>query len=129
MAGTLICGLFTAIALWVVGFVPNITFVLLVVLSACLGDVLLALSLDAINPTRVLVGPGDRKHHNSEVLDKAIVVEDFGADNEGYILVRGEKWRAICQQQSASMLQIGDHVKVIERAGLVLVVESAGNDT
>jgi membrane-bound ClpP family serine protease len=101
----------------------------MVVLGACLGDVMLALSMDAINPTRVLVGPGDRKHHNSEVLDMAVVVEGFGDDNEGYILVRGERWRARTQSQNISMFQIGDHVKVIERTGLVLVVESAGNDT
>jgi membrane-bound ClpP family serine protease len=40
---------------------------------------------------------------------------------DGRVLIRGEVWRA----RAARPLQPGTHVKVIDRDGLVLVVESA----
>jgi len=128
ISGAVLFGLATATTLWAIGFVADIMFMLLVILGSLLGDVVLALAFDAINPTKVFVGPGDRTHNGSVVREKAVVVTPFGENKEGCVLVRGETWQARSESSDIASLQAGDPVKVLDRMGLVLIVERASND-
>ena len=88
------------------------------------GDIVLALLMQAVSPTRILVGPGDRRMRNDATDELGMVIDDF-ENGSGSVSVRGERWRAVqaagCQQQ----LRAESHVRVLERRGLTLVVVAA----
>ncbi|WP_407355276.1 NfeD family protein [Methanolobus sp. WCC5] len=51
--------------------------------------------------------------------DTGQAVDPIGDGNEGYILLRGQHWKA----RSSDMIEKGDKVRVLEKDGVVLVVE------
>ncbi len=87
------------------------------------GDIALALMMEALSPTRVRVGPGESRHRNELPREPGTVVADF-EDRRGKILIRGERWRARLADGCNEMLPAGTTVRVVEREGLTLVVKA-----
>ena len=58
------------------------------------GDVIMAMTMEAVAPVRVLAGPGDRRFDSDDVKDLAVVVSGFGSRKAGSVRVRGEIWKA-----------------------------------
>ena len=100
------------------GFVAMLLAIMLV------GDVFVARGMERIAPTTVRVGPGERKHSDDLPADEGIAVADFDAGGLGRIVVRGEMWRA--RVRSEVRPSRGDRLRVVDRDGLILIVENAG---
>ncbi len=89
-----------------------------------IGDVVLAIIMQAISPTHVKLGPGERWHEGEAPRDLGIVSTRF-EDGRGMISIRGEAWQARLAEETGATLDIGESVRVIEREGLTLVVKAA----
>ena len=88
------------------------------------GDITLAIIMQAISPTHIKLGPGERWHDNESPRDRGVVKTAF-ENGTGKVLIRGETWHARQEDHSVGQLQIGESVRVIEREGLTLVVAAA----
>ena len=88
------------------------------------GDIALAIIMQAISPTHVKLGPGERWHTDELPRDRGIVKTRF-ENGKGKVAIRGEIWDARLEGGAASQLDIGERVRVIEREGLTLIVAAA----
>lgn len=86
-----------------------------------LGDVVTALSMEAIVPTRVTIGPGDRRLRDDLPTELALVVSEFDGAGAGQVRIRGEIWRARGSRDGFRPV-VGSRVRVINRDGLTLIV-------
>ncbi len=86
------------------------------------GDVILALAFEAVAPSAVTLGPGERATSSDELTELGTVVSGFDASPVGKIRIRGEIWRARCGQNSSLTLERGVRVRVLEREGLTLLI-------
>jgi membrane protein implicated in regulation of membrane protease activity len=85
------------------------------------GDVVTALSMEAIVPTRVTIGPGDRQLRDDLPTELALVVSEFDGAGVGRVRIRGEIWRARWSGVGFRPM-MGSSVHVINRDGLTLIV-------
>jgi membrane-bound ClpP family serine protease len=129
ISGAVLFGIATAVMLKWMGLVPDLFFVLLVILGACIGDVALALSMEAVSPTNITIAPGERIRHDSDLSETGEVIAGFGSNRTGRILVRGEIWNAKCTDKCTTELEPGGEVRVLGREGLVLLVDGGEIDT
>ncbi|MDJ0908874.1 MAG: NfeD family protein [Woeseiaceae bacterium] len=88
------------------------------------GDIALAVIMQAISPTHIKLGPGERWHTNEAPRDRGTVKTPF-EDGRGKVTIRGETWHARQEDDSAGPLDVGASVRVVEREGLTLVVAAA----
>ena len=88
-----------------------------------LGDIVLALWMETISPTRILIGPGDRRLRGDAPRELGTVIGDF-ENGSGNVSVRGECWQAIQDPGCKRRLKAESQVRVLERRGLTLVVAS-----
>lgn len=88
-----------------------------------LGDVVTALSMEAIVPTRVTVGPGERQLKDDLPTELALVVSEFDGAAVGRVRIRGETWRARGSNVGFKPT-MGAHVRVVNRDGLTLIVSA-----
>ena len=88
---------------------------------AFVGDVVLAFLMQAVSPTRVMLGPGDREHDAEPPRELGLVATDF-RNRRGYVSVRGETWRARQAIGCSGRLEPGGAVRIVERKGLTLIV-------
>lgn len=100
-----------------------------IVIKICLllvfaGDILLAVLMEAVSPTSVTVGPGERRHRTEAIAEFGTVDNDFH-DRRGSVSVRGERWRARQADDCSATLRTGATVQVLGREGLTLVVKAA----
>ena len=86
--------------------------------------VLIALLMEAVSPTRVTLGPGDRRRRSEPPAELGTVLADF-EDGSGSVSIRGEQWRARQTSGCSGQLNAGAAVRVLEREGLTLVVAAA----
>ena len=86
------------------------------------GDVITAVSMEAVAPTRVTIGPGDRQFDTDDPAELAVVVFGFDDAGEGRVRIRGETWRARQAKDDTTRLGSGAAVRVVDRDGLTLVV-------
>lgn len=86
------------------------------------GDVITAISMEAVAPTRVTIGPGDRRFDTDSPAEMAVVVVGFDDTGKGRVRVRGETWRARQAENDRASLDSGAVVRVVARDGLTLVV-------
>lgn len=94
------------------------------VISTFLADLAIAASMEAIAPTKVSIGPGE-KHLDSDLAsEKATIVSGFGSVSHGQVSIRGETWRAIRAPYDTGTLTRGMSVDVVDRDGLTLVVST-----
>ena len=88
-----------------------------------LADVVTAISMEAIVPTRVTIGPGDRQLRDDLPTELALVVSEFDGAGAGQVRIRGETWQA----RSSSIgfrPTMGSRVRVVNRDGLTLIVSA-----
>ena len=88
-----------------------------------LGDMVTALSMEAIVPTRVTIGPGDRRLKDDLPTELALVVSEFDGAGVGHVRIRGETWQARGSSVGFKPT-MGSHVRVINRDGLTLIVSA-----
>jgi membrane-bound ClpP family serine protease len=94
------------------------------VVSTFLADLWIAASMEAIAPTKVSIGPGE-KHLDSDLAsEKATIMSGFDSISHGQVSVRGETWRAIRAPDDTGTLTTGMSVNVVDRDGLTLVVSN-----
>ena len=87
-----------------------------------IGDLLMALSFEAIAPEKITLGPGERYKRTDDLKEKASVVSGFSSSSEGKVRVRGELWSARHYVGREISLYSGQMVRVIDREGLVLLI-------
>ena len=88
-----------------------------------LGDVVTALSMEAIVPTRVTIGPGDRQRRDDLPTELALVVSEFDGAGLGRVRIRGETWQA--RGSSVGFRPtLGTRVRVVSRDRLTLIVSA-----
>lgn len=88
-----------------------------------LGDLVTALSMEAIVPTRVTIGPGDRELRHDLPAERALVVAEFDETGVGHVRIRGETWQARGSSPGFRPIS-GSLVRVIDRDGLTLIVST-----
>ena len=100
------------------GFLGALLFVIFV------GDVLVALGMQKVAPTKVSIGPGERETCDDLPAETATALAHFDGD-AGRVSVRGETWNARSESGSERSIRRGDLVCVKGRDGLTLVVSPA----
>lgn len=94
------------------------------VASVLVGDIVLALLMESVSPTRVLLGPGERRSRSDPLQEIGTAIGDF-ENGAGCVSIRGERWRALQASGCAQRLKSGASVRVLERQGLTLIVAAA----
>ena len=107
---------------------PLGTVIIVSVALILVGDVVLALLMEAVSPTRVTLGPGDRRRSSESPWELGTVIADF-EDGSGKVSIRGEQWRARLMSGYHGRLDAGAAVRVVEREGLTLVVAGCGSES
>lgn len=85
------------------------------------GDIALAFLMQAVSPTRVMLGPGDRQFNAESPKELGLVATNF-RNRRGYVSVRGETWQARQAIGCSGRLEAGGAVRIVERKGLTLIV-------
>ena len=86
------------------------------------GDVIMAMTMEAVAPVRVLAGPGDRRFDRDDVEEPAVVESGFDGAQLGTVRVRGEIWSARLATGEARAPALGARMRIVDRDGLTLVV-------
>ena len=102
---------------------PIATVITVSVALILVGDIALALFMQAVSPTHVTLGPGDRRHNTELPKELGTVATNF-ENRRGRVSVRGETWRARQAVSCSGRLEAGVAVRVVEREGLTLVVSA-----
>ena len=92
------------------------------VLLILIGDIVLALSMEAIAPTHVKVGPGDRRLDAELPSEPAFALIDFDESGRGQVSARGETWQAQQSDETRGRIIAGDRVQIVCREALTLIV-------
>jgi len=112
-------------AIFLLYALTNLGFVSILAVGVALiflGDLLLAVYMEAVAPTRVSVGPGEKLRNSDVPAEKATVVADFDDAGRGRVSIRGETWRAMQSSEAQESLTQGARVRVVRRDGLILIV-------
>jgi membrane-bound ClpP family serine protease len=129
ISGAVLFGIATAVLLKWMGLVPDPFFFLLVMLGAGIGDIAVALSIEAVSPATITIRPGERIRHDSDLSETGEIIAGFGSNRTGRISVRGEIWNAKCTDTCITDLEPGGEVRILGREGLVLLVDGGEFDT
>lgn len=89
-----------------------------------LGDVVMAISMEAVAPTKVDIGPGEKNLVTDMPSESATVISGFDTSPQGQVLVRGEIWRAIRATEDSGILSKGTSARVVDRKGLTLIISA-----
>lgn len=92
--------------------------------ATLLADLAIAASMEAIAPTRVHIGPGEKFRDSEMPIEKATVIAGFGASTQGQVSIRGETWSATQSPDDTGVLAAGMVVSVVDRNGLKLVIKT-----
>ena len=92
--------------------------------STVIADLAIAASMEAIAPTKVSIGPGEKHLVSDLASEKATIMSGFDSISHGQVSVRGEMWRAIRAPDDTGTLTVGMSVNVVDRDGLTLVVST-----
>ena len=89
------------------------------------ADLAIAAWIEAMAPTRILFGPGEKARLADERTEVGVVTAGFEGKPNGRVRVRGESWPAVALNDDSSKLSIGVVVRIVDRVGLNLVVTTA----
>jgi membrane protein implicated in regulation of membrane protease activity len=92
------------------------------VLIGFVGDIVTALSMQAVAPTKVDIGPGEKSFSADSPSERAVVVSGFDDSGDGKVSIRGETWRAVHLSDISGPLTKGTTVEVVGRTGLTLEI-------
>jgi membrane protein implicated in regulation of membrane protease activity len=99
----------------------RIAVALVAILAA---DLAIAASMEAVAPTKIKIGPGERHLKSETPADTATVVSGFESSPYGRVMVRGETWLATRLPGETGVMSAGTIVQIVDRNGLNLVVTS-----
>lgn len=88
------------------------------------ADLLIVVSMEAVAPTKVNIGPGEKALQSEALAEKAIIVTGFDSSPYGRVSIRGETWLATRLPDDTEVLSAGMSVRVVNRDGLNLIVSS-----
>ena len=106
------------LAVWILSRLDRLlepTALFIAVLIVFVGDLVTALVMQRYAPSGITFAPGEKE----ELRGRAI--SGFDGNRSGQVLIRGERWQA--ETMSPDRVARGDHVRVISRTGLSLLVE------
>lgn len=92
--------------------------------ATLVADLIIAASMEAVAPTRVHIGPGEKTLDSEMPDEKATVVSGFDTSPNGRVSIRGETWSATRSPDDYGALSAGMVVTVVDRNGLNLVVSA-----
>ena len=121
LVSTIVIGLTTAYLLDRFTGLQKLGFLGVLLFVMFLGDVLVALGMQKVAPTKISIGPGERATRDDLPAETATVVAHFDGDS-GRVSVRGETWNARTDDRPNGPVRRGDVVRVLRRDGLTLVV-------
>lgn len=113
----LLTGLFTDWSLFV--------RVAVAALATSIADLAIAAGMEAVAPTRVHIGPGEKHLVSDSPAERAVIVSGFDSAPHGQVSIRGETWRAVRAPGDNGPLTTGMSVSVVDRDGLTLVVSGS----
>ena len=88
------------------------------------ADLVIAASMEAVAPTKVNIGPGEKALKSEALPERAIIVSGFDSSPHGQVSIRGETWLATRLRDDTEVLSAGMSVRVVNRDGLNLIVSS-----
>lgn len=94
------------------------------VIATLAADLLIAASMEAVAPTKVNIGPGEKALKSEALAEKAIIVSGFDSSRHGQVSIRGETWSATRLPDDTEVLSAGMSVRVVARDELNLIVSS-----
>lgn len=100
------------------------TILAVAAIATALADLAIAAWMESIAPTRIHIGPGEKRLVSDLPSEKAVVVGGFDSEPHGYVSIRGETWRAIRAPGDTGPLATGMTVSVVDREGLTLIVST-----
>lgn len=100
------------------------TILAVAAVATALADLAIAAWMESIAPTRVHIGPGEKRLVSDLPSEKAIVIAGFASEPHGQVLIRGETWRAVRAPGDTGPLAMGMTVSVVDREGLTLIVST-----
>jgi len=106
---------------------PTPKIILVVAILTFIGDLIVALSMEAVAPTKVNIGLGERSTNTDLPSELATVISGFKNSPQGQVSVRGETWSAIRAPEDSGSLSEGSAVQVVDRNGLTLVISTKVN--
>lgn len=92
--------------------------------SVLVGDIVLALLMQAVSPTHVTLGPGERRHNAEPPQELGTVATSFRG-RRGFVSIRGETWQARQAIDCGERLETGGVVRIVDREGLMLIVAAS----
>ncbi len=94
------------------------------VFATLVADLVIAASMEAVAPTKVNIGPGERVLKSEALAERAIIVSGFNSSPHGQVSIRGETWLATRLPDDTEVLSAGMSVRIVNRDGLHLIVSS-----
>jgi len=91
-----------------------------VFVAALLGDLLIAMIYEALAPTHIVIGPGEREARDDLLEETAITRDGFATSRRGRVRIRGETWFAVTLDGAAQ--RPGERVRILARDRLELLV-------
>jgi len=85
--------------------------------------------MQAVAPTRVTIGPGEKQFDADKLKKLATVVSGFSDSDIGKVRIRGEIWSARLVPNDGAHVRTGNSVMVVDRDGLILLVSAIASDT
>lgn len=92
--------------------------------ATAVADLAIAAAMEAVAPTRVHIGPGEKYLDSDPASEKAVVLSGFDSLPYGEVSIRGETWRAMRAPGDEGDLTPGMRVSVVDRKGLTLIVST-----
>jgi membrane protein implicated in regulation of membrane protease activity len=114
-------------AFFVLGYLTPLEFperVVVAIIATLAAELAIAASMEALAPTRLSIGPGEKKLRTEIPAEQATVISGFDVSPRGRVSVRGETWMATRLAGDSEVLSQGMLVRVVDRNGLELIVSS-----
>ena len=112
---------------FLIGHVTDLDIVVRLVIASIAtiaADLAIAASMEAVAPTKLKIGPGERVLKSDIPAEEATIVHGFDSSPPGQVSVRGETWMATSLSDDSEDLSAGKRVFVVDRDGLNLIVSS-----
>jgi membrane protein implicated in regulation of membrane protease activity len=112
---------------FLIGHLTDLAFMerlAIAIIATFVADLAIAASMEAVAPTKLNIGPGERTLKSDIPVEKATVVCGFDSSPHGQVSVRGETWMATRLSDDSDDWSEGMSVTVVDRSGLNLIVSS-----
>ena len=84
-------------------------------LVALTADFAVAAWMERTAPTRVVVGPGEKRTRSDDAAEQALVIGGFDSSAHGQVRIRGEDWLATCSAVDTDRLRTRQDASRLDR--------------